>query len=267
VRQDFFLKRSAPGPFHRLVYAPGEVIDLTGSSVVNNSNIPQPAQVVLRCFIEQTGSYGATHSFSQDYILYETTIPESQTVLLTNSKDFWQTCVPPVPPSYSGQYLNMDKSKRISACLRFAYTLEIRLVEWGTGFYCRTPILISAAPPYSHQLVEHRSMRSNPELTDQWSIFQYAVSGPMEIDMAPTSTGSADIKKLVEAKRLDPIWMGETRKYSEWMKSAKNRERLRMYSEGKPDAKLDLLFYRPVVNTFAGPSLLRSKSRMNADAQ
>jgi len=76
--------------------------------VINNSKVPQPAQgtsrnlsyelssfcdclilflVVLRCFISQTVGYGATRTINQDYVLYETVIPEKQKVVLTNLPD------------------------------------------------------------------------------------------------------------------------------------------------------------------------------------
>jgi len=166
--------------------------------------------------------------------------------------------VPPLPPSYSGQYLSIDKTKVNSACLRFSYTLEIRLVEWGNGFFSRTPILISAAPPYSHKLQELRFSRSDPELTDPWSIFKQALSGPKDNGMAPTLKGTKGISKLVRAEESDPIWMGEMCDYEEWMRDGTNRDRLKKWREGaKDDSELEQLLYWPVVNTFVGPSIAR----------
>ena len=75
--------------------------------------------------------------------------------------------------------------------------------------------------------------------------------------MAPTLKGPNDISKLVTAEKLDPIWMGEMCDYEEWKKDGTNRDRLKKWSEGGQDPGLEMLFYRPVVNAFAGPSIAR----------
>lgn len=244
-----------------LVYSAGEVIDFTGSLVVNNSNLPQPAQIVLKCFVKQTGGYGVNHTFTKDYVLYETVIPENQTVVLMNHKDFHQVRVPAIPPSYSGEFMEQDGTSRGKACVRWAYTLEIRLVEWGTGFYSRTPILVSAAPPYSNQLHDLRHTSADPEFVDQWSIFRHAVFGPRNNDMAPDLGRHNDKGRLSLVDGGEPIWLGQPADYTKWMKEAKNRQRYRKWAEsGADDPTLGELFYRPVVNTYAGPSFNRRAS-------
>lgn len=128
----------------RLVYGPGEVIGLTGSSIVNNSTQPQRAQIVLRSYLKQDGGYNQKHALHQDHVFFETIIPEKQTVILTNVSEFNEIRMPAVYPSYSGVYLGIDKTKRLEACVKWAYTFDIRLPDWGKcGFFCRTPILIS----------------------------------------------------------------------------------------------------------------------------
>lgn len=245
----------------RLAYAPGEVVDITGSSVVNNSTQPQRAQIVLRSYLQQDGDYNQKHSLiHQDHVLFETEIPEKQTVILTNLREFESFRVPAVYPSYSGVYLDVDKTKRLAACIKWAYTLEIRLPNWGSGFYCRTPLLISAAPPFTSQLQQYRKVKSDPELTGQYSIFEHAVSGiHNSCETAPTlSSLIGDKGRKVLAKDASiPVWMGGRNDYMTWMKEDENRARLKEWMDSGCDKDFpDLvkLFYRNIVNVYAGPS-------------
>jgi hypothetical protein len=241
------------------VYACGEVVDMTGSTVVNNSRFPQPAQVVLRCFIEQTGGYGVRRTFSHDYILYETVIPEHQSVVITNNKDFNQVRIPAVPPTWSGEYLDEQQTQRKQACVRWAYTLEIRLTEWGGGFSSRTPILVAATPPYAQKLQDFRHAKADPVVTDQWSIYQYAVFGPKENGMAPTLSHANNRGRLKLVQCEEPVWTGPLGGKETWMKDDQKLYNKWM-EEGVWDSQLEYYFHRPVVNSYTGPSIYESKT-------
>ena len=186
----------------------------------------------MRAFVESKGGYGVTRVFSHDYVLYETTIPSHSTVYLTNNEDFVSLRIPAVPPTYSGEYLSVDQQKREQACVRWSYTLEIHLPNWGGGFSSRTPVLVSSTPPFSFQLQEYRHAQSDPDLLDPWTIYGYAVFGPKENDMAPALTRTNDKGRLRPAQ-CDPV-------------------------------PLDGATYRPRVNTYAGPS---AKSQRSASMQ
>lgn len=244
----------------RLVYGPGEVIDMTGSTVVNNSATPQRAHIVLRSYLQQDGGYNQKNHLTQDYTLFETVIPERQTVILTNLSDFQCFRVPAVYPSYSGVYLDVDQTKRLDACIKWAYTLEIRLPDWGSGFYCRTPLLISAAPPFTSQLQTYRKETTNPELTGQYSIFQHAISGThSKCETGPTlSSSGGDKGRKVLATDANPVWMGGLDDCVVWKEDEQNRARLKEWTEngGSDQDYPDLakLFYRNIVNVYGGPS-------------
>jgi hypothetical protein len=206
---------------------------------------------------------GEKNALRQDYVLFESSIPEHRTVVLMNIPEFQSARIPAVFPSYAGLFLQADKASRGTACVKWAYTLEIRLPAWGQGFACRIPILISAAPPYSKELRQCRDNRSNPELTDPWSIFQYTMSGPKEVETAPTikSPHNTAGGRTMKVGGVDPIWMGDRGEYAVWLKNAKNLERLKEWCQTpKDDDYPDLvkLFYRPVVNIYAGPASRRS---------
>jgi len=169
--------------------------------------------------------------------------------------------VPAVPPSYAGIFLDESKTKRLESCVKWTYTLELRLPDWGTGFYCRTPILVSAASPFTTELAKLRSKKAEPELTDHWSIFKQAVSGAHNLcKTAPTVTCEEEdrgFKRLAVGAK--PIWMGSREDYSAWMKEESNRMRLKEWvaTEGKKDddyPDLCKLFYRDIVNHYGGPT-------------
>jgi hypothetical protein len=254
-------------PLHRrLVYACGEVIDMTGSTVVNNSKFPQPAQVVLRCFVELTGGYGVHTAFHHDQVLYETVIPEHSTVVITNNADFNQIRIPAVPPTWSGEYLDQSQTQRCQACIKWTYTLEIRLTEWGSGFHCRTPILISATPPFTHKLQDLRHEQGNPVFLDHWSINQQAVFGPKENEMAPTLTRFNNRGRPKFIQRDEPIWIRDECERDDWM--SQNGKMLREWTEeGKWNPVLDQYFYRPVTNFYTGPSIQETKESPSGSAR
>jgi hypothetical protein len=243
----------------RLVYSPGELVDMTGSAVVNNSSTPQRTQIVWSCFLQLDGGYGQKHSLSTDFVAFETVIPEKSTMILNNLPEWEGVRVPAVYPSYSGVYLDTDKTNRLETCVKWAYTLEIRLPDWGNGFYCRTPFLVSAAPPYTLQLAAHREEKSNPELTGQWSIFEHAVSGTRDCITSPTLLSAKDDKgRKAIAHFAEPIWIGGSgQEYGEWRKKDGNDKRLQEWMETRNDKEfpdLPSLFFRDIVNMFAGPS-------------
>jgi hypothetical protein len=257
----------------RLVYAPGEVLDLTGSTVVNNSTTPQRAQIVLNTYLQLTGG-GADHekkSLSQHQVFFETEIPAHKTVILTNLREFVSIRMPAIFPSYSGVFLDIDQTNRLNACVKWSYTLEIRLPDWGSGFYCRTPILVPAAPPFVSQLQQYRRVKADPLLTGQYSIFEHAVSGSLvKCVTAPTLTSSfGDKGRKLLVDNAKPIWMGGRDEYAVWIKDETNRQRLNdwmtvqqqqqsgnggaLKSDGEY-SDLAKLFYFNVVNAYAGPS-------------
>ena len=229
-----------------------------GSSVVNNSKDPQRAQIVLRCYLEQDGGYSLKHSLTQDTILFETVVQPKTTVILTNLPEFHLLRVPAVYPSFSGVYWDSSKKCRAQACIKWAYTLEIRLPDWGSGFYCRAPFLLTAAPPYSAALQKHRQDHANPQLTGHFSIFDHAVSGILnDCTTGPTFRApTEDNGRKVLAKDAPPVWMGSRESYLVWMKNEKNRARLKEWIENPKGEFEDLetLFFRNVVNVYAGPS-------------
>lgn len=245
----------------RLVYAPGEVIDMTGSTVINNSTLPQRAQIVLCSYLELKGSNNQKRALSHHHVCFETEIPSQKSVILTNLPEYEMMRVPAVYPSYSGVYLSHDKKTRLDTCVKWAYTLEIRLPDWGAGFFCRTPLLISATPPFVHQLQEYRNVKSDPLLTGQYSIFEHAVSGvTADCKTGPTLKSSKKDKgRKVLVHEDEPVWIGDRNDYESWMKIEANRKRLEEWS-GRRDAKdeafceLDKMFHRNLVNVYAGPS-------------
>jgi hypothetical protein len=256
----------------RLAYAVGEMMDLTGSTVVNNSKLSQRVQIVLKSYIEQNGGYNQKHSLTQDRVLFETIIPEKQTVILTNLAEFEGIRVPAVYPSYSGQYLAVDEKQRCDACIKWTYTLEIRLPDWGSGFYCRTPILIAAVPPYTKQLQQYRKVKADPVLAGQYSIFQHAISGiHSTCETGPTLRSQKDDRaRKVLASEGVPAWMGGREDYIRWMNNEANLTRLSEWMERggctsansnnnstrteEEYADLVQIFYRNIVNVYAGPS-------------
>jgi hypothetical protein len=244
----------------RLAYAPGEMIDITGSTVVNNSTAPQRVQIVLKTFIEQKNGQGATHSLTMDRILFETVIAEKKTNILTNLREFEGIRVPAVYPSYAGQYLAVDQKQRLDACVKWTYTLEIRLPDWGTGFYCRTPILICAVPPYTKQLQKYRKVKADPVLAGQYSIFQHAISGiHNSCETGPTLSRSCDKGRKTLASYCVPAWMGGRDHYIQWLKEESNRTRLKEWTENgyvndSDNKDLMHLFHCDMINVYAGPS-------------
>ena len=262
----------------RLAYSVGETLDLTGSTVINNSSLPQRVQIVLKSYLQQDGGYNQKHNLTNDYILFETTIPEKQTVILTNLSDYYNIRVPNVYPSYSGVFMDVTQKERLNACIKWSYTLEIRLPDWGNcGFYCRTPILICAVPPYTKLLQQCRKNRADPLLTGPYSIMDHAISSINNVgndkNTGPTLWGKKDDKGRKElAMEGVPSWMGGRESYISFMKDEINRahymewtQKLLRVQEGtsretsadvSTDKYKDLekLFYRNVVNVYAGPS-------------
>jgi hypothetical protein len=245
----------------RLAYAPGEMIDLTGSTVVNNSMEPQRVQIVLKTFIEQNNGLTATHSLTLDQVLFEAVIAEKQNIILTNLREFEGVRVPAVYPSYAGQYLAVDQKQRHNACVKWTYTLEIRLPDWGSGFYCRTPILISAVPPYTNQLQKYRKVKTDPVLAGQYSIFHHAISGiHNSCETGPTLSRGCDKGRKTLALYCVPAWMGGREHYVQWLKEESNRTRLMEWtakgyvSDGADYADLMALFHCDKINVYAGPS-------------
>jgi hypothetical protein len=244
----------------RLVYAPGEMLDLTGSTVVNNSEISQRVQIVLRAFIDQYNGQKKKHCMALDRVLFETIISEKKTIILTNLREFEGIRVPAVYPSYAGQYLAADQKQRHDACVRWTYTLEIRLPDWGSGFYCRTPILIAAVPPYTNQLQKYRKVKADPVLAGHYSIFQHAISGiHNSCETGPTLTRSCDKGKKTLALYGVPAWMGGREHYTQWINDESNRTRLTEWMEiscshDVNHTDLVQLFYCNMINIYAGPS-------------
>ena len=255
----------------RLAYGVGEKFDLTGSTVINNSALPQRVQIVLKSYLQQDGGYNQKHNLTTDHVLFETTIPSKQTVILTNLPDYNSISVPNVYPSYSGLYMDVTQKERRNACIKWSYTLEIRLPDWGNcGFYCRTPILISAVPPYTNTLQQYRKKKADPLLTGPYSIFDYAISSINNVgedkNTGPTLLSKKDDKgRKVLALEGIPAWMGGREKYISFMKDESNRALVtewtqNMANEATDDTangkfkELDKLFYRNVVNVYAGPS-------------
>ena len=263
----------------RLAYSVGETLNLSGSTVINNSALPQRVQIVLKSYLQQDGGYNQKHNLTNDYILFETKIPEKQTVILTNLPDYYNIRVPNVYPSYSGVYMDVAQNERLNACIKWSYTLEIRLPDWGNcGFYCRTPILISAVPPFTQLLQQYRKNKADPLLTGPHSILDHAISSINNIgydkNTGPTLLSKKDDKGRKElAMESVPSWMGGRESYISFMKDENNRAHYMEWTQqsllplpagiareataekGKDKYKdLENLFYRNVVNVYAGPS-------------
>jgi len=246
----------------RLVYAPGECIDMIGSTVVNNSSEDQRAQVVMCTFLEQDGGYRQKNSQTRDHVFFETVVPARTTVILNNVPEFKGVRIPALPPSYAGIFLNDSKTERLEACVKWTYTLELRLPDWGNGFYCRSPILLSAASPFTSELQKYRNeKKSEPDLTDYYSIFKQSVSGAHNsCKTAPTVTcPEQDRGHKALAFGAKPVWMGSREDYAVWMRDESNRVRLKEWVAAgmKKDSDypdLCKLFYRNVVNLYGGPS-------------
>ena len=257
----------------RLAYSVGETLDLSGSTVINNSALPQRVQIVLKSYLQQDGGYNQKHNLTNDYVLFETTIPEKQTVILTNLSDYYNIRVPNLYPSYSGVYMDVTQKERRTACIKWSYTLEIRLPDWGNcGFYCRTPILICAAPPYTKVLQECRKKKADPLLTGPHSILDHAISSIHNVgndkNTGPTLLCKKDDKgRKAFAMEGVPSWMGGRENYISFMKDETNRA---LYMEWTQQEQfnganehtnvsdkykvLEQLFYRNIINVYAGPS-------------
>ena len=127
----------------RRAYAPGETVNLRGSTILNNSSILISARIVLRQHIQLTTTdrYHHTHNGTQRFELGSVSVEPGAQAHLSNLT----LKVPAVPPSFFG---SQGSSTAYSEPLIFTYELSLQ-AKAGSGHKVKIdlPILISALPP------------------------------------------------------------------------------------------------------------------------
>jgi hypothetical protein len=215
----------------RLAFAPGEAIDLMGSQATNDASSALPLRVILRCYIERRHSSdpkSIPNKVRHDFVLLEAEVPGKQTVFVDSLVGSSVIRIPAVFPSFDGGVEQQeadsvavaDLPSNRFACLKWSYTLEIRVGgnkgDWATGIYCRTPILICAAPPHAAQVEAARSEHPNlQELMGPMSIFEYAATCSEDCDTTPALGGPEDGGTLVVAEQSGIHVTGETHQVRE----------------------------------------------------
>lgn len=165
------LKLSLP----RRAFAPGEMIDLSGSEVINDSTIPVQARVHVRQLIKLTSQNTLSPLFRDETRFFEldSILVKSQT---TSNLGSLNVTVPALPPTFFGARGFTARNKAVEP-LKFCYELSLE-VEAKSGHKEKigVPILISASPPKVEPIRDKSQFRAN-RIVDPFEIQRFTICG------------------------------------------------------------------------------------------
>lgn len=182
----------------RRSYAPGELIDFTGSSAISNVNEELPFKIRLVQCIEMCTAAGIRTSRTIKHLLYRGSCPADSTVDVGSL-----VCgvrMPAVFPSFYGGVDEPPTRIRYS-CLKWTYALELRIGGEGkSSVSACAPVLVAAAAPFPQAVEKAKSMIVLAEaFQTPFSVLHAAVNRPSPCDTTPHITGTEDGGNLAPA--------------------------------------------------------------------
>jgi hypothetical protein len=179
----------------RRAYAPGEIIDLQGSKVVNDSTIPVTMQLVLRQHIQlsTTGVYAfSTHGCERFHLAERETAPGTSFYL----DELLNATIPAVPPSFFGAQ-GLASAKREP--LTFTYDLSLQAkAKSGHKVKIDMPILVSALPPKPEAIAEASTSASTAaNMLSPFEIQSFAVTDNAPCETVNIVTGLEDNQGVI----------------------------------------------------------------------
>jgi len=220
----------------RRAYAPGEVVDLSKSTVLfEGRKDDMSVEIELEGHYHLSCYRGSTIT-NQSYRIGSMDLTPN--IALSMRGDFR---IPHVYPSFWGGINGRTRS--LYSCLRWTYSLKITVKGSGyCGNYVQAslPVLICSAPPYASVLEQYQNLSpKQPSITSIWDIFNEAVTGSEEAcTTAPSITGPEDSGQIVNLGVPVNTWEGKEDNHN--------------VGEGGKDSTS----YQPIITTFDGPSSL-----------
>ncbi len=178
----------------RRAYAPGEKIDLSGSTMCNNSELPVTVRVVLRQHVRiQTTGYSRHETGTINrFELWNTHANAGESVKLDDTP----MMIPAVHPSFFGAN-GSAVARREPLIISYDLSLQAK-AKSGHKVKVELPILVSALPPTASAIEEaSTSSESIPITTHPFDIGQYAFVNDGYCNTVAPVTGFEDINGTV----------------------------------------------------------------------
>ena len=163
----------------RRSYAVSETIDISGSTVVNDSNEPLLVRIQLRLYIYRKCRSRSPRTGFNSVILFRGECPSNSRVDVSSLVNR-QLRMPNGPPSFNG---GNDPAQ---ICLKWTYVLALKVGGEGkTGVSACLPILLSCAPPYAQAVESAKSLAVSGVYDSPFSVLDAAINGLDSCDTTP----------------------------------------------------------------------------------
>ena len=175
----------------RRSYAPGESIDITGSTVVNDLKQPLLLRIRLHQYVIMSTAWGKTKTCTIKHVLFRGECPANSNVdvsSLVKGNGNGNTSMPAVFPSFYGGVENSSVQSNKYSCLKWTYVLDLKVGGEGkSGVSARLPILVACAAPYpqSVESAKHLTISSSNVYDTPFSVVDHAINGASPCDTTP----------------------------------------------------------------------------------